>query len=163
MHSTLNSKTLDLCFLQTNYECAHRRCKVEHFKKQFLWKQFFFHPNLIMRVELVWGANWKTMENLTVYCLDLFDEENISIDRSPYPLRCAVQVSSWSYLCPEESLTKEFQPHLWTGGSTISTTFSLTDGIIVTYANTEQVQPTLPSSISLQSPHLGTGSVSKTD
>jgi len=28
--------------------------------------------------------------------------------------RCAVQVSSWSYLCPEESLTKEFQPHLWT-------------------------------------------------
>ena len=84
MHSTLNSKTLDLCFLQTNYECAHRRFKVEHFKKQFLWKQFFFHPNLIMRVELVWGANWKTMENLTVFCLDLFDEENSSIDWSPY-------------------------------------------------------------------------------
>ena len=37
-----------------------------------------------MRVELVWGANWKTMENLTVYCLDLFDEENSSIDWSPY-------------------------------------------------------------------------------
>ena len=67
------------------------------------------------------------MENLTVYCLDLFDEENISIDRSPYPLRCAVQVSSWSYLCPEESLTKEFQPHLWTGSSTVSTTFSITN------------------------------------
>ena len=96
------------------------------------------------------------MENLTVYCLDLFDEENISIDRSPYPLRCAVQVSSWSYLCPEESLTKEFQPHLWTGGSTIFTTFSITNGITITFANSEQVsQPTLPSSTSLQSPNLG--------
>lgn len=28
--------------------------------------------------------------------------------------RCAVQVSSWSYLCPEDNLTKDFQPHLWT-------------------------------------------------
>jgi len=28
--------------------------------------------------------------------------------------RCAVQVSSWSYFYPEENLTKEFQPHLWT-------------------------------------------------